>query len=100
MVIQNMDARCPECEKVAILDDDVTNVKCPHCNFEADYETYLEKIASWLPCRVKELLLLYRSGGSSQPFDLDTFVTKAGSLGPTLIICKRGHYIYGGEWCL
>ena len=37
-----MDARCPECEKVAVLDDDVTKVKCPHCNFEADYEAYLE----------------------------------------------------------
>jgi Zn finger protein HypA/HybF involved in hydrogenase expression len=37
-----MDARCPECEKVAILDDNITKVKCPHCNFEADYETYLE----------------------------------------------------------
>ncbi|MFB5622257.1 MAG: zinc-domain-containing protein, partial [Candidatus Nitrosomaritimum yanchengensis] len=28
-----MDARCPECENVAILDDNITNVKCPHCNF-------------------------------------------------------------------
>jgi Zn finger protein HypA/HybF involved in hydrogenase expression len=37
-----MDARCPECEQVAILNDDITNVKCPHCNFEADYDTYLE----------------------------------------------------------
>jgi len=37
-----MDARCPECEKVAILDDEITKVKCPHCNFEADYDTYLE----------------------------------------------------------
>ena len=37
-----MDARCPECEKVAVLDDEITKVKCPHCNFEADYETYLK----------------------------------------------------------
>lgn len=37
-----MDARCPECEKVAILDDDVTSVKCPHCNFEASYDDYIE----------------------------------------------------------
>ena len=36
-----MDARCPECEKVAVLDDEITKVKCPHCSFEADYETYL-----------------------------------------------------------
>jgi len=25
-----MDAKCPECEKVAVLDDDITKVKCPH----------------------------------------------------------------------
>ena len=31
----------PECEKVAVLDDEITKVKCPHCNFEADYEKYL-----------------------------------------------------------
>ena len=37
-----MDAKCPECEKVAVLDDEITKVKCPHCNFEADYETYLK----------------------------------------------------------
>ncbi len=37
-----MDAKCPECEKVAVLDDEITKVKCPHCNFEADYEKYLE----------------------------------------------------------
>ena len=37
-----MDARCPECEKVAVLDDEIAKVKCPHCNFEADCETYLE----------------------------------------------------------
>jgi ribosomal protein L37AE/L43A len=37
-----MDAKCPECERVAVLDDDITIVKCPHCHFEADYDTYLE----------------------------------------------------------
>ena len=37
-----MDAKCPECENVAILDDEITKVKCTHCNFEADYEAYLE----------------------------------------------------------
>ena len=36
-----MDAKCPECDKVAILDDEITNVKCPHCGFEAKYEEYL-----------------------------------------------------------
>ena len=37
-----MDARCPECEKVAVLDENITKVKCPHCNFEAGYDAYLE----------------------------------------------------------
>ena len=37
-----MDARCPKCEKVAVLDDEVTKVICPHCNFEASYEDYIE----------------------------------------------------------
>ena len=36
-----MDAKCPECDKVAVLDDEITKVQCPHCNFEADYEAYL-----------------------------------------------------------
>ena len=37
-----MDAKCPECEKVAILDEKITKVVCPHCNFEAKYDDYLE----------------------------------------------------------
>ena len=37
-----MDAKCPECEKVATTDDELTKVTCPHCNFEATYDDYLE----------------------------------------------------------
>jgi Zn ribbon nucleic-acid-binding protein len=37
-----MDAKCPDCDKVAILDDEITNVKCPHCGFEAKYDDYLD----------------------------------------------------------
>ena len=37
-----MDARCPKCEKVAILSDDISNVKCPHCGFEASYDSYID----------------------------------------------------------
>ena len=37
-----MDAKCPECENVAILDDEITKVKCPHCNFESTYDEYIE----------------------------------------------------------
>ena len=37
-----MDAKCPQCEKTATLDDDITIVKCPYCGFEAKYDDYLE----------------------------------------------------------
>lgn len=37
-----MDAKCPECGGVAVLDEDVTEVKCSHCGFEAGYDKYLE----------------------------------------------------------
>ena len=37
-----MDAKCPQCDKVAVLDDDITNVECPHCGFKANYDDYLK----------------------------------------------------------
>ena len=37
-----MDAKCPNCDKVAVLDEEVTTVKCPHCGFEAKYDDYLK----------------------------------------------------------
>ena len=37
-----MDAKCPQCEKVATLDHDITTVKCANCGFEAKYDDYLE----------------------------------------------------------
>ena len=37
-----MDAKCPECDLVAILEDDCTKIKCPHCNFESNYDDYIE----------------------------------------------------------
>ena len=37
-----MDAKCPQCEKTATLDDDVSSVKCAFCGFEAKYDDYLE----------------------------------------------------------
>ena len=36
-----MDAKCPECEKVASTDDELTKVTCSHCNFEATYAEYI-----------------------------------------------------------
>jgi len=37
-----MDAKCPECEKVASTDDELTKVTCPHCNIKATYDEYIE----------------------------------------------------------
>lgn len=37
-----VDAKCPECSGVAVLDDDITEVKCPNCGFEAGYDRYLD----------------------------------------------------------
>jgi ribosomal protein L37AE/L43A len=37
-----LEARCPECGKKAMVDDEMENVKCEHCGFTAKYEDYLE----------------------------------------------------------
>jgi len=37
-----MDAKCPECEKIAILKDDMSDVKCTYCGFTASYDEYIE----------------------------------------------------------
>ena len=36
-----LDARCPECENVAKVNDDITKVTCPHCKFETTYDEQL-----------------------------------------------------------
>jgi len=37
-----VDAKCPNCDRVAVLDEEVTTVKCTHCGFEAKYDDYLK----------------------------------------------------------
>ena len=37
-----LDARCPECENVAKVNDDLTKVTGPHSKFEKTYDEYLE----------------------------------------------------------
>lgn len=37
-----MNAKCPECNGIAILDEDITLVKCTNCKFEKDYDSYIE----------------------------------------------------------
>ena len=37
-----MDAKCPECDLVAVLNDECSEIKCPHCNFKSSYDDYIE----------------------------------------------------------
>ena len=43
-----MDARCPECENVAQVNDEQTKVTCPHCKFEASYDEYKKSVVDEL----------------------------------------------------
>lgn len=36
-----MDAKCPRCEKVAELDDNIEYVRCK-CGYQAKYDDYIE----------------------------------------------------------
>ncbi len=38
----HMDAKCPECEKVASFNEDKNNIKCSFCGFTASYDEYIE----------------------------------------------------------
>jgi hypothetical protein len=37
-----LEARCPQCGKKAEVNDEMTEVKCSHCNFFATYDEYIE----------------------------------------------------------
>ena len=37
-----LEARCPECGKRALVDDDMAKVECKHCGFSATYDDYIE----------------------------------------------------------
>ena len=37
-----LEARCPECGKRALVDDDMAKVECKHCGFSASYDDYIE----------------------------------------------------------
>ena len=37
-----LEAKCPDCGKRAEVNDDMTKVKCRHCQFFASYEDYIE----------------------------------------------------------
>ena len=37
-----LEARCPQCGKKAIVDDDMENVKCGHCGYVSTYDEYIE----------------------------------------------------------
>ena len=37
-----LEAKCPNCEKKALVDEDLTKVKCDYCGFSSEYDEYLE----------------------------------------------------------
>ncbi len=37
-----LEARCPECGKKAMVNDEMSEVKCSHCGFIASYDDYIE----------------------------------------------------------
>ncbi len=37
-----MDARCPNCEKKAQVNEDMTRVKCVNCGYEDTFDAYME----------------------------------------------------------
>ncbi|MFQ5969305.1 MAG: zinc-domain-containing protein [Nitrososphaerales archaeon] len=39
-----MEAKCPQCEKRAEVNDEMTKVKCQHCGYEDNFEGYIEKM--------------------------------------------------------
>ena len=37
-----LEAKCPECDKRAEVDEDMIEVKCKNCGFHATYDDYVE----------------------------------------------------------
>ena len=37
-----LEASCPECGKKAVVNDEMSEVKCSHCGFTATYDDYIE----------------------------------------------------------
>jgi ribosomal protein L37AE/L43A len=37
-----IEARCPDCGKKAVVNDDMSTVTCRHCGFKASYDDYIE----------------------------------------------------------
>jgi len=56
-----VDAKCPNCDRVAVLDEEITTVKCPHCGFEAKYDDYLKLMKEKIG-KMAENLQFDRSG--------------------------------------
>jgi ribosomal protein L37AE/L43A len=37
-----LEARCPQCNKKAVVDDEMSIVTCSHCGFTSSYDDYIE----------------------------------------------------------
>ena len=37
-----LEAKCPQCDKRAEVNDDMSRVECKYCGFELSYDEYIE----------------------------------------------------------
>jgi ribosomal protein S27E len=37
-----LEAKCPQCDKRAEVNDDMSRVKCKYCGFDLSYDEYIE----------------------------------------------------------
>lgn len=49
-----MDARCPECEKKAKVNEEMTEVKCEFCGYEDTFDGYMKKMEERISSIVSE----------------------------------------------
>lgn len=40
--LMTLEAKCPECNRKAQVDNDMSEVKCGYCGFHTVYDTYIE----------------------------------------------------------
>ncbi|MGD1836402.1 MAG: hypothetical protein ACPKPY_05115 [Nitrososphaeraceae archaeon] len=54
-----MKVKCPDCEKIALLSDDFSFVKCEYCSFDMTYGEYVRYIA-YKDARYSDILNDYK----------------------------------------
>jgi len=59
-----LEAKCPECNKKAEVNDDMSEVKCMHCGFSASYDDYIEIMKG----KAVDIADNYQAGWDKNPF--------------------------------